>query len=200
MVHDIGLKDILDALHLFDNKPELILFTISIAKVDKIGMGLSPKIRSAVPQVAQEIKTYLESATESIIESLGLLPLSSFYLHLWCCFDKFPPSDHGRDGAPHFQVVMEPGEIDVQNGKGHEDPHEKVVHCFTTAIPPVRGITQEKSLGKKPGLISEYNANPVKIWKTIAKYMKEYTISARAFIPLDLIGSLQIRRMSMHKT
>ena len=64
MVHDIGLKDILDALHLFDKKPELILFTISIAKVDKIGMSLSPKIRSVVPQVAEEIKTYLESVTE----------------------------------------------------------------------------------------------------------------------------------------
>lgn len=64
MVHDIGLKDILDALHFFDKTPELILFTISIAKVDKIGMSLSPKIRSVVPQAAKEIKVYLESVTK----------------------------------------------------------------------------------------------------------------------------------------
>ncbi|MFC2161225.1 hydrogenase maturation protease [Acidobacteriota bacterium] len=64
MVHDIGLKDILDALHLLDKKPEIVLFTISISKVDKIGMKLSSKIRSVVPQVAENIKTYLKSVTE----------------------------------------------------------------------------------------------------------------------------------------
>ena len=64
MVHDIGLNDILDALHLLEKKPEIVLFTISISKVDKIGMSLSPKIRSVVPQVADKIKTYLESVTE----------------------------------------------------------------------------------------------------------------------------------------
>jgi hydrogenase maturation protease len=64
MVHDIGLKDILDALYLLEKTPEIVLFTISISKVDKIGMNLSPKIRSVVPRVAEKIKTYLESVTE----------------------------------------------------------------------------------------------------------------------------------------
>lgn len=64
MVHDIGLKDVLNALHLLEKKPEIVLFTISISKVDKVGMSLSPKIRSVVPQVAEKIKTYLESVTE----------------------------------------------------------------------------------------------------------------------------------------
>ena len=64
MVHDIGLKNILDALHLLGKKPEILLFTISISKVDKIGMSLSPKIRSVVPRVAEKIKTYFESVTE----------------------------------------------------------------------------------------------------------------------------------------
>lgn len=63
MVHDIGLKNILDALHLLDKNPELVLFTISISKVDKIGMSLSPKIQSVVPQAAEKIKTYFESVT-----------------------------------------------------------------------------------------------------------------------------------------
>jgi len=64
MVHDIGLKNILDALHLLDKKPEIVLFTISISKVDKIGMSLSPKIRSVVPQVTEKIKAYFNSVTE----------------------------------------------------------------------------------------------------------------------------------------
>lgn len=64
MVHDIGLKDILDALLILDKRPEIVLFTISISKVDKVGMSLSPKIRSVVPQVAEKIKTYLESVAE----------------------------------------------------------------------------------------------------------------------------------------
>ena len=62
--HDIGLKDMLDVLHLLDKKPEIVLFTISILKVDKTGLGLSPKIRSVVPQAAEKIKTYFESVTE----------------------------------------------------------------------------------------------------------------------------------------
>ncbi len=64
MVHEIGLKDILDALHLLEKAPEIVLFTISISKVDKIGMRLSPKIRSVVPQVIEKIKAYLESVIE----------------------------------------------------------------------------------------------------------------------------------------
>lgn len=64
MVHDIGLKDILDALHLLDKKPEIVLFTISISKVDKIGMRLSPKVLSVVPHVAEKVKTYVNSVTE----------------------------------------------------------------------------------------------------------------------------------------
>lgn len=64
MAHDIGLKNILDALHLLDKKPEMDLFAISIDKVDRIGMSLSPEIQSVVPRVAEKIKTYLESVTE----------------------------------------------------------------------------------------------------------------------------------------
>jgi len=64
MVHDFGLKDILDALHLLDKKPEIILFSISISKVDKIGMSLSPKMRSVIPRAAEKIKSCLEAIIE----------------------------------------------------------------------------------------------------------------------------------------
>jgi hydrogenase maturation protease len=63
LVHDLGLKDILDALHLYDKKPEVVLFTISIAEVRDVGMELSPRIRDAVPQAAEKIRAYLESIT-----------------------------------------------------------------------------------------------------------------------------------------
>lgn len=64
LVHDLGLKEILDALHLLDRRPEIVLFTISIAKLDKISLSLSPEIQSVIPQVEEKIKTYLESITE----------------------------------------------------------------------------------------------------------------------------------------
>ncbi len=64
----------------------------------------------------------------------------------------------------------------------------------------MKGITQENNLGNQLVLIIEYKANPVNIWKIIAKYIKEYTIPASALIPVDLMGSLQIRRMSIQKT
>ena len=45
--HDIGLKDLLDTLYLTGSQPEIILFTISIAKLDKVTLELSPEIVNA---------------------------------------------------------------------------------------------------------------------------------------------------------
>ena len=53
--HDIGLKDLLDAFYLLGNVPEVVLFAVSIAPLQGIGMELSPEITAVVPEVARRV-------------------------------------------------------------------------------------------------------------------------------------------------
>ncbi len=57
--HDIGLKDLLDALYLLEQQPEIVLFTISIADISRVSVDLSPEIEAAIPEVVDAIRDYL---------------------------------------------------------------------------------------------------------------------------------------------
>jgi hydrogenase maturation protease len=59
--HDIGLKDLLDAFYLLDHPVDVVLFAISIASLQEIGMELSPEIETRVPDYAQLVLRELES-------------------------------------------------------------------------------------------------------------------------------------------
>ena len=63
--HDIGLKDLLDAVYLLGQSPEIILFAISIASVDRVTLEVSPAVAESVPRVAQQVAEYLASETPS---------------------------------------------------------------------------------------------------------------------------------------
>lgn len=53
VAHDIGLKDVLDAVILMDRKPEVWLVTISVAAADTPSLLLSPAVEAAIePAVA----------------------------------------------------------------------------------------------------------------------------------------------------
>ena len=59
--HDIGLKDMLDAVQLLDQKPEMVLFTLSISDLNQVSMDLSPKVQSAVQPAADKICAFLKT-------------------------------------------------------------------------------------------------------------------------------------------
>jgi len=59
--HDIGLKDLIDAVHLLDSQPEIVLFTISVVAVDRPALDLSPPVRAAVPGAVRSIAQFLAS-------------------------------------------------------------------------------------------------------------------------------------------
>ncbi len=59
--HDIGLKDLLDALYLMKEQPEIILFTISIPKLDKVSLELTPDLEVIIPHASQQIADYLRT-------------------------------------------------------------------------------------------------------------------------------------------
>jgi hydrogenase maturation protease len=53
--HDIGLKDLLDAFHLLGDPPPVTLFAVSIDPPVEVGMGLTPPVAAAVPEVVRMI-------------------------------------------------------------------------------------------------------------------------------------------------
>lgn len=57
--HDFGLKNILDALALADDRPAIVLVTISVADADRASLELSPPVARAVPEAAALIRRLL---------------------------------------------------------------------------------------------------------------------------------------------
>jgi hydrogenase maturation protease len=57
--HEIGLKNILDALALADEKPEIVLVTISVAEADHASLELSPPVAEAVREAADRVRRLL---------------------------------------------------------------------------------------------------------------------------------------------
>jgi len=54
-VHDVGLKDMIEAVYLMDNKPEMNLFTISIKEMKPMTIDLSLKVAESIPLAINQI-------------------------------------------------------------------------------------------------------------------------------------------------
>lgn len=54
-VHDVGLKDMIEAVYLMDSKPNIPLFTISINEMIPMTIGLSPNVERAIPKTIEQI-------------------------------------------------------------------------------------------------------------------------------------------------
>jgi hydrogenase maturation protease len=57
--HDFGLKNILDALALADDRPEIVLVTVSVAEADRASLELSPPVAGAVRAAADRVRDVL---------------------------------------------------------------------------------------------------------------------------------------------
>ena len=54
-VHDVGLKDMIEAVYLMDSKPNIPLFTITINEMTPMTIGLSPNVEQAIPKTIEQI-------------------------------------------------------------------------------------------------------------------------------------------------
>lgn len=54
-VHDVGLKDMIEAVYLSEKKPEFQLITISIKEMKPMSLDLSKKVQSAIPKAVRLI-------------------------------------------------------------------------------------------------------------------------------------------------
>ena len=62
--HDIGLKDLLDAFYLLGHQVDVVLFAVSIAPLQEMGVDLSPALAARVPEIAELVwKEALSYAT-----------------------------------------------------------------------------------------------------------------------------------------
>lgn len=54
-VHDVGLKDMVEAVYLMDKIPEMYLFTISIKEMKPMTLDLSLKVKESIPDTVRQI-------------------------------------------------------------------------------------------------------------------------------------------------
>ncbi len=59
-VHDVGLKDMIEAVYLMETKPDLQLITISIKEVTPMTIELTPKVKNAITQAIKQIFSLTE--------------------------------------------------------------------------------------------------------------------------------------------
>lgn len=74
--HDIGLKDLLDALYLLGEPPKVTLLAVSIAFPQAVGIGLSAPVAAALPAIERSVLRELsvEEAVEEAGEGAGEEP------------------------------------------------------------------------------------------------------------------------------
>jgi len=53
--HDIGLKDMIESMHLLGNMPKIYLITVSIKEIKSMVMELSDYVKKAIPEVTEKI-------------------------------------------------------------------------------------------------------------------------------------------------
>ena len=54
-VHDVGLKDMVEAVYLLDHVPDIHLFTVSIEQINPMTVELNIKVKEALPNLIENI-------------------------------------------------------------------------------------------------------------------------------------------------
>jgi hydrogenase maturation protease len=54
-VHDVGLKDMVEAVYLMDHVPDIHLFTVSIEELNPMTIDLNKKVQDAIPDIINQI-------------------------------------------------------------------------------------------------------------------------------------------------
>ena len=57
-VHDVGLKDMIEAVYLMENVPDIHLFTVSIKEMSPMTIELSTKVKESIPLIIDKILTH----------------------------------------------------------------------------------------------------------------------------------------------
>lgn len=58
--HDIGLKDMIESMHLLGNMPKIYLITVSISEIKPMTMELSNEVKSSIPAIIKKIEEIIK--------------------------------------------------------------------------------------------------------------------------------------------
>ena len=59
-VHDVGLKDMIEAVYLMEKVPEIHLFTVSIEEIIPMTLELNIKVKGSIPKIIKNIFKHCE--------------------------------------------------------------------------------------------------------------------------------------------
>lgn len=59
-VHDVGLKDMIEAVYLMEKVPDIHLYTVSIEEIAPMTLELNPKVKASIPKIIKDILTHSE--------------------------------------------------------------------------------------------------------------------------------------------
>lgn len=54
-VHDVGLKDMIEAVYLLEQVPDIHLFTVSIEELNPMTIELNTKVKEALPELMRQV-------------------------------------------------------------------------------------------------------------------------------------------------
>ena len=63
--HEIGLKEMIDAMMIQERIPEIDLIAISVACVKEVGMHLSPDVARVIPEIGEKVCQLINSYIKS---------------------------------------------------------------------------------------------------------------------------------------
>ena len=66
-VHDLGLKDMIEAVYLMDQVPRMFLFTVAVEELVPMCIDLSPKVSAALPRLTEQILTLAETLQKEAV-------------------------------------------------------------------------------------------------------------------------------------
>lgn len=58
--HDIGLKDMIESMHLLGNMPKIYLITVSITEIKSMTTELSNEVKSSIPAIVKKIEELIK--------------------------------------------------------------------------------------------------------------------------------------------
>ncbi|GGK54977.1 MULTISPECIES: hydrogenase maturation protease [Flavobacteriaceae] len=59
-VHDVGLKDMIEAVYLMEKIPDIHLFTVSIEELNPMTVELNDKVKAIIPKIIDNILSHSE--------------------------------------------------------------------------------------------------------------------------------------------
>lgn len=66
-VHDVGLKDMIEAVYLMDKIPDIHLFTVSIEEINPMTIELNDKVRDAIPELIERILSHSKTLHSNLV-------------------------------------------------------------------------------------------------------------------------------------